>query len=77
MSSGPGITVPPPVIYLIALSMAIGLQRLWPTTPFPVPWHYAAGAVLPLLALPIMPPVLTRFRRAGRRFLMFVSVLRR
>ena len=28
MSSGPGITVPPPVIYLIALLMAIGLQRL-------------------------------------------------
>ncbi len=33
MSSGPGITVPPPIIYLVALLVGIGLQRLWPTAP--------------------------------------------
>ncbi len=68
MSSGPGITVPPPVIYLAALLVGIGLQRLWPMAPFPVPWSYVAGAVLPLLAIVIMPPVLLRFRRAGTPF---------
>ncbi len=68
MSSGPGIAVPPPVFYLVALLIGIGLQRLWPTAPFPVPWHYVAGVVPPLLALVIMPPVLTRFRRAGTSF---------
>ncbi len=71
MSSGPGITVPPPVTYLVALLIGIGLQRLWPTAPFPVPWHYVAGVVLPLLALVILPPVLTRFRRAGTPFFDF------
>ena len=68
MSSGPGIAVPPPVIYLVALLIGIGLRRLWPTAAFPVPWPYVAGVVLPLLALVIMPPVLTRFRRAGTPF---------
>ncbi len=68
MSSGPGITVPPPVIYLVALLVGIGLQRLWPTAPFPVPWSYIAGAVLPLLGLVIIAPVLMRFRRAGTPF---------
>ena len=71
MSSGPGITVPPPVIYLVALLVGIGLQRPWPTAPFPVPWSYFAGAVVPLVALVIMPPVLMRFRRAGTTFFDF------
>ncbi len=68
MSSGPGITVPPPVLYLVALLVGIGLQRLWPTAPFPVPWRYVAGAVLSLLAGVIMLPVLMRFRRAETPF---------
>ncbi len=71
MISGPGITVPPPVIYLVALLVGIGLQRLWPTARFPVPWSYVAGAVLPLVAIVIMPPVLRRFRRAGTPFFDF------
>ncbi len=68
MSSGPGIVVPPPVIYLVALLIGIGLQRLSPTAPFPVLWNDVAGVVLPLLALVIMAPVLPRLRRAGTPF---------
>ena len=68
MSSRPGIAIPPPVIYWVPFLLGIGLQRLWPTAPFPVPWHYVAGVVLLLPTIVIMPPVLTRFRRAGTSF---------
>ncbi len=65
---GPGISVPPPVIYLVALLVGLGLDHLWPTAPFSARWGYVAGAVLIILPILIMPPVLIRFRRAGTPF---------
>ncbi len=65
---GPGISVPPPVIYLVALLVGLGLDHFWPTAPFSARWGYVAGAVLIILPIVIMPPVLIRFRRAGTPF---------
>ena len=66
--SGPGIVIPPPVIYTFALLIGIGLNYLWPTSPLPGFWAFAAGAVLIIASILIMPPVLLRFRRAGTTF---------
>jgi protein-S-isoprenylcysteine O-methyltransferase Ste14 len=63
--SGPGIMIPPPVIYVSALLIGIGLNFLWPTSPLPAVWAFAAGAALILASVLITPPALLRFRRAG------------
>jgi len=62
------LRVHPPVIYLAALILGIGLNHLRPLAPSPGRWGTAAGAVLIVAGLAIMPPVLVRFRRAGTAF---------
>ena len=68
MHSVPRIKVPPPVIYMSALLIGVGLNRLWPSSLLPSFWAYTAGTVLIITSILIMPPVLLRFRRAGTPF---------
>lgn len=65
---GPGLPVHPPVLYLAALLVAIGLNYRWPLTPLPARWGYVVGMILAVLGTALMPPVLARFRRAGTPF---------
>ncbi len=67
-SSGPGIRIPPPVIYVAALAVGFVLNYLWPMSPLSGSSRYVIGLGLPLVSLLIMPPVLRRFRRAGTPF---------
>jgi len=65
---GPGIRLPPPVIYLAALLTGIVLNSLWAMSPLSGAWRYILGSVLIVVNVLIMPPVLRRFRRAGTTF---------
>lgn len=60
--------VHPPLLYLAALLVGIGLNYLWPIAPMPERSGIAVGAVLILLGTAIMPPTLARFYRAGTPF---------
>ncbi len=65
---GPGIRLPPPVIYLAALLTGIVLNSLWAMSPLPGSWRYIVGSLLIAVNVLIMPPVLRRFHRAGTTF---------
>ncbi len=65
---GPGIRLPPPVIYLAALLTGIVLNSLWAMSPLPGSWRYIVGSLLIVVNVLIMPPVLRRFRRARTPF---------
>ena len=67
-SSGPGIRIPPPVIYVAALAIGFVLNYLWPLSPLSGSSRYVIGSVVPLVGGLIMPLVLRRFRRAGTTF---------
>jgi len=67
-SSGPGIRIPPPVIYVAALAIGFVLNYLWPMSPFSGSSRYVIGSLLIAVNVLIMPPVLRRFRRAGTPF---------
>ncbi len=68
---GPGIRLPPPIIYLAALLTGIGLNSLWAMSPLPGSWRYIVGSLLIAVNVLIMPPVLRRFRRASTPFFDF------
>ena len=68
MHEGPGIPVHPPVLYLAALLIGVGLDYLWPLRLVSGRWGVVAGIVLIAAGIAIMPPVLGRFRRAGTTF---------
>ncbi len=65
---GPGLRIHPPVVYLLALLVAVGLNFLWPIWLLPRWWGVALGVIVIALGAAIMPPVLSRFRRAGTAF---------
>ena len=65
---GPGLAVHPPMVYLLALLVGIGLNFLWPIRPLPGWWGVIVGILVIVLGTAIMPPVLSRFRRAGTAF---------
>ena len=67
-SSGPGVRVPPPVIYLAALSMGFMLNYLWSLSLLSGSSRYVAGSAIILVSGLIMPLVLRCFRRAGTTF---------
>ena len=67
-SSGPGIRIPPPVIYVAALAIGFVLNDLWPMSPLSGSSRYVIGFVLILVSGLIILPVLRRFRRAGTPF---------
>lgn len=68
---GPGIKVPPPIIYLVALLLGLGLDYLWPTTLLPGLWRYVIGSLLLIANIPIMAPVVTLFKKSETPFLDF------
>lgn len=65
---GPGIRLPPPVLYLAALLTGIVLNALWAMSPLPGSWRYILGSLLIGVAGLLITPVLRRFRRAGTPF---------
>ncbi len=65
---GPGLKLPPPTIYLVALFIGLGLDYLWPTSPLASFWGRIIEAALIVVSIPIMPPVLARFRKVGTPF---------
>ncbi len=65
---GPGIRLPPPVIYLAALVTGIVLNSLWAISPLSGSWRYVLGSLLIGVAGLLITPVLRRFRRAGTPF---------
>jgi len=68
MHEGPAVRVHPPLIYLAALWIGVGLNHWWPIRLLPGPWGGVAGVVLIVVGIAIMPPVLMRFHRAGTAF---------
>ncbi len=68
---GPGIRLPPPVIYLAALVTGIVLNSLWAMSPLPSSWRYILASLLIGVAGLLITPVLRRFRRAGTTFFDF------
>jgi protein-S-isoprenylcysteine O-methyltransferase Ste14 len=67
-TSGSGIRVPPPVLYLAALAVGVVLHYLRPLTALPGSSRYVIGGALAIVSILIMPPVLFRFRRAETPF---------
>ncbi len=67
-SSGPGIRIPPPVIYVAALAVGFVLNSLWPLSPLSGSSRYVIGSVVILVSGLIIAPVLRRFRRGGTPF---------
>ncbi len=65
---GPGLPIHPPVVYLLALLVGVGLRFLWPIRPLPGWRGVVAGIMVIVAGTAIMPPVLSRFRRAGTAF---------
>ncbi len=57
--------VPPPLIYVAALLVALVLDELWPIRLLPTWWAYLIGTLLVVASSLIIPFVLVRFRRAG------------
>jgi len=64
----PRLRVHPPVIYLAALLIGVGLNRWWPIRLLRGPWGDIVGVTLIVAGVAIMPPVLPRFRRADTPF---------
>ena len=62
------MAVHPPVVYLLALLAGVGLHLLWPIRLPPGWWGVVAGILVIALGTAIMPPVVSRFRRAGTAF---------
>jgi protein-S-isoprenylcysteine O-methyltransferase Ste14 len=68
-TAGPGVCVPPPVFYSVALAIGIALEYLlWPIPVLGAPSKYVVAAVLIIASILIMPSVLRRFRRAATPF---------
>jgi protein-S-isoprenylcysteine O-methyltransferase Ste14 len=65
---GPGLRVHPPVIYLAAMVIGVGLNHWWRIRVLPGLWGAIAGVALIVAGVAIMPPVLLRFRRADTPF---------
>ena len=67
-SLGPGLRVPPPILYLIALAVGIALDYLWPLPVLGGSTRYVVSAAIVIVSLLIMPSVLARYRRAATPF---------
>ncbi len=65
---GPGLRVHPPVVYLLALLVGMGLNFLWPIAVLPRWWGVGLGALVIAFGAAIMPSVVSRFRQAGTAF---------
>lgn len=68
MHDTPDVRVHPPVIYLAAFLVGIGLHHWWPIRILPGRSDIVLGVAMIVAGIAIMPPVLVRFRRAGTAF---------
>jgi protein-S-isoprenylcysteine O-methyltransferase Ste14 len=65
----PGVCVPPPVFYSVALAIGIALEYLlWPIPVLGATSKYVVAAALIIASILIMPSVLRHFRRAATPF---------
>lgn len=62
---GTGIRVIPPLVFITALALGYGLERLWPIIDDPGAWAEIAAAVLILASLSLVIPMIIRFRKAA------------
>jgi len=60
--------VPPPLFYLAALAIGIGLNELVPVALPPGRWRFVIGLVLAVIAAAVVVSVLVSFSRAGTAF---------
>lgn len=67
-NTAPGIKVPPPVIFGIALLIGFGLEYLWPAAPLSRAWGYVIGAIIIGVSVALMPFVLILFKRQRTSF---------
>jgi protein-S-isoprenylcysteine O-methyltransferase Ste14 len=64
-ADSPGVTFPPPFIFLGFLAAGAVLDRLWPVGFGVGAWQPWAGGVLIVLGLALMTAGMMKFRRAG------------
>lgn len=68
-AAGPGIRVPPPVVYLASLAIGVALEYLlWPIPVLGAPSKSVIASVFIVVSVLIMPSVLMRFRQAATPF---------
>ncbi len=61
----PGVVAGPTLIYLVALSVGIVLELLWPVSVFPRVVRYRLGVPLVMLGFAVVPFVVPHYHRAG------------
>ncbi|MFQ5773697.1 MAG: methyltransferase family protein [Kiloniellaceae bacterium] len=60
-----GVLVRPPFVYLGALVLAFGIDRVWPVSLLPAGVQYSGGTALIVLGALVMALAVRRFRAAG------------
>ena len=66
--TGPGIRIPPPVIYLAAVLVGLAMNQVHPLSVLPEAYRYVAGLGVMLGSFLIISFVVKCFRRAGTPF---------
>lgn len=68
MRSSSTVKIPPPIIYFVALAIGFTLNTIWPLSSSLATWGRIIGVAFIILSIPIMPPVLMRFKRLSTTF---------
>jgi len=68
VNSGPGILIPPPIFFLVALLIGVGLNYLMPISFISNLWSYILSTPIIIFSFLIILPVLKRFKKAGTPF---------
>jgi len=63
-----GLKIPPPIFYVTALLIGLGLQYFFPITFLSSVWHYSIGSALALSAGTIIPFVVIRYNKSKTPF---------
>jgi len=63
-----GLKIPPPIIYITALLIGLGLLYFFPITFLSAVWHYSIGSALALSAGNIIPFVVIRYNKSKTPF---------
>ncbi len=62
------LKLPPPIFYVTALLIGLGLQYFFPLTFLSAVWHYSIGSALALSAGTIIPSVVIRYNKSKTPF---------
>lgn len=68
VNSGPGILVPPPINFLVALLIGVGLNYFIPISFIPNLWNYILSTPIIIFSFIIILPVLKRFKKSETPF---------